>query len=400
MSANKNYPWLLFAICFLSVALGAMDSVLSAAYLPEILKDMGMNTDEDTAARTGAWINFSFLAGGTVGGIILSFLSDRLGRRIILALSLLLYGAGSGLGIFVSSWELFAATRFIVGAGVGAALVVSAVAIADTWVGRTKAIALGILSIAYPVGIIGSGLITSNISSWKMAFTVGAIPVLLSIPAYLLVKETLREAQGGSTAKKVSLADHSGSLISGMLVYGTMLIGLWSAFAWLPTWVQSLIGEDTAGGQSQRGMAVTLLGMGGLVGGLVSGWLANRWGHKLIQGICFVLCLLLSFLLFKLETVFSTRILIGSAAMGLCFGVSQGVLNDLIPNLFPLSIRSTATGLCFHAGRAFTAIAVFFVGAWAVSLGGFGNAIFIFSAVYAIGLVALLFMKKTSTTSA
>jgi len=398
MTTNKNYPYLLFVISFLSVALGAMDSVLSSAYLPEILKDMGMNTDEDTKAGTGAWINFAFLAGGTVGGIALSFLSDRLGRRNILALSLALYGAGSGLAIFATGWELFAVTRFIVGTGVGAALVVSAVAIADSWEGRTRAIALGILSIAYPVGIIGSGIITSNIPDWKIAFGIGTIPLLLALPAYLLVKETLRKSKDILSEKKVSLGDHGSSLISGMLIYGTMLIGLWSAFAWLPTWVQSLIGDNTEKGQSQRGMAVTLLGIGGLAGGLVSGWLANRWGHRMMQGICFVLCLLLSFFMFKLGETFSTRILTGSAALGFCFGISQGVLNDFIPNLFPASIRSSATGLCFHAGRAFTAVAVFFVGAWAVSLGGYGNAIFIFSWVYIIGFIALLFMKNVSTS--
>jgi len=397
MTGNKSYPYLLFVISFLTVALGAMDSVLSSAYLPDILKDMGMNADESTAARTGAWINFSFLAGGTIGGITLSFLSDRLGRKIILALSLLLYGIGSGLGAITHEWNLFALTRFLVGTGVGAALVVSAVAIADTWSGKTKAIALGILSIAYPVGIIASGLITSNISDWQIAFVVGAIPIVLAVAAYMLVKETLKSTDNDPAVKKVTLVDHSGKLLSGILIYGTMLIGLWSAFAWLPTWVQSLLGDNSADGQSQRGMAVTLLGVGGLVGGVLSGWLSKKWGDRLIQGICFVLCLLISFLLFRLEKTFSIRILIGSGLLGFCFGISQGVLNDFIPNLFPPQIRSSATGLCFHTGRAFTAIAVFFVGAWAVSLGGYGNAIFIFSAVYLIGLVSLLLMRKNNS---
>ena len=91
---------------------------------------------------------------------------------------------------------------------------------------------------------------------------------------------------------------------------------------------------------------------------------------------------------------FDQKVLIGSALLGLCFGISQGVLNYFIPELFPVQVRSSATGLCFHVGRAFTAIAVFFVGAWAVWLGGYGNAIFTFSWVYIIGLVALLFIGR------
>ena len=135
-------------------------------------------------------------------------------------------------------------------------------------------------------------------------------------------------------------------------------------------------------------------GLGELIGGIISGWLANRFGAREIQAACFILCLILSFLLFKMTKTFSDEVLIGSGLLGFVFGVSQGVLNILIPGLFPLKLRSSATGLCFHTGRAFTAIAVFFTGVWAISLGGYGNAVFIFSGVYVIGLFALIFMKK------
>ena len=98
--------------------------------------------------------------------------------------------------------------------------------------------------------------------------------------------------------------------------------------------------------------------------------------------------------MFKMITELSNAVFIGSALLGLFFGISQGVLNILIPELFPAHLRSSYTGLCFHTGRAFTAAAVFFVGALAMALGGYGNAIFTFSWVYIIGLIALLFIKR------
>jgi MFS family permease len=158
--------------------------------------------------------------------------------------------------------------------------------------------------------------------------------------------------------------------------------------------VQTLLGDTSEKGQSQRGMAVMLLGMGGIAGSIISGWLMNKWGAKLMQGICFIVCFILSFLLFKLNTKFSFQVLLGSGLLGFFFGLSQGVLNAYIPQLFPARVRSSATALCFHTGRAFTAVAVFFVGAWATQLGGYGSAIFIFSVVYIIGFIALLFIKK------
>jgi MFS family permease len=153
--------------------------------------------------------------------------------------------------------------------------------------------------------------------------------------------------------------------------------------------VQSLLGDDTQQGQSQRGLSMTLLGVGGLAGGLASGFLANRFGQRPVQAACFILCLLLAYGLFQLHSTYTATVPVGIALLGICFGVSQGVLHDYIPGLFPAAVRSAATGLCFHTGRAFTAAAVFFVGALVVWFGGYGNAIFAFSLVYIVGFAAL-----------
>ena len=65
--------------------------------------------------------------------------------------------------------------------------------------------------------------------------------------------------------------------------------------------------------------------------------------------------------------------------------------------LFPVSVRATATGFCFNIGRPFTATAVLFVGVLVSSLGGYGNALFIFSFVFAIGLIVTIFSKKDTS---
>jgi uncharacterized membrane protein len=64
-----------------------------------------------------------------------------------------------------------------------------------------------------------------------------------------------------------------------------------------------------------------------------------------------------------------------------------------IPHLFPTLIRASATGFCFNIGRLFTATVVFFIGALVIFLGGYGNAIFIFSFIFLIGLATTYFSK-------
>jgi sugar phosphate permease len=170
-----------------------------------------------------------------------------------------------------------------------------------------------------------------------------------------------------------------------------MLIGLWAIFSWIPTWIQSLIAAGDA--QKERGISMMMLGMGGLIGGFLSGWIVNAVGSRRAMLLCFSVCAILSFVLFKTNSSFSTAIYIEIAVMALFFGISQGVLSVYIPALFPVVIRGTATGFCFNTGRLFTATAVLFVGILVTTLGGYGNSLFVFSLVFVVGLVATLFSK-------
>jgi predicted MFS family arabinose efflux permease len=151
--------------------------------------------------------------------------------------------------------------------------------------------------------------------------------------------------------------------------------------------VQSL--SDAADAQKERGMSMMLLGIGGLTGGFLSGWLANALGLHRSMLLCFSACAILSFILFKTNNTISPAIYAEIAVLALFFGASQGVLSAFIPQLFPVAILATATGFCFNIGRLFTASAVLFVGVMVSALGGYGNALFIFSLIFIIGLIVL-----------
>jgi hypothetical protein len=137
-----------------------------------------------------------------------------------------------------------------------------------------------------------------------------------------------------------------------------------------------------------------LLGLGGLSGGFFSGWISNALGTRKAMGMCFMGCFILSFVLFKSNAAFSGIIFIEIALLSFMFGISQGLLSYYIPLLFPYSIRATATGLCFNTGRIFTCAAVFFIGVLVVTLGGYGNSLFVFSFVFLIGFIFLLLSKN------
>ncbi|WP_276372599.1 MFS transporter [Chryseolinea sp. H1M3-3] len=391
------YLWITFGICFLGNILGGTISTLMSVYLPVVVKtllgDVGAELN-----YVSAYINALFLVGWALGGFSWGMISDKIGRAKALTLCMGCYGLFTGLIHFASTWEQVVVLRLISGFGVGGVLVISATFLSEIWPKRSRSIMIGIVSIGFPIGVFSAGLTNYIVSDWRQAFLMGFIPFSISILSIWLLKESerWRESKKSSASMDVKFTeDVKSDLFKGAVIFGTMLIGLWAIFSWLPTWVQSLLTDSD--GQSERGLTMMLLGAGGLSGGFFSGWISNALGVRKAMMLCFLGCGCMAILLFKLNTSFSKLIYIETAALALFFGISQGLLSIYIPQLFPVHIRATATGICFNVGRLVTAVAVFFVGALVIALGGYGNTILTFSTVFVIGFVTLYFAKdKTS----
>jgi MFS family permease len=400
MSAIKlsnTYLTLLFILCFLSSAFGGTVSTLMSVYLPVVVKDLQGDLGAEELNSISGFVNALFIFGWAFGGFTWGLISDRIGRRKALLCAIACYGIFTLLTGLMPTWVGLVACRFMSGFGVGGVLVVSFTLLSEVWPQKSKAVVTGIISIAFPVGIFSAGLINFVVSSWREAFFVGAIPIILALIGIIVIRESdkwLEHREQKAVSQKLSLwysAENRRELIVGSLMFGTMLIGLWAIFSWLPTWVQSLISGD---GQKERGLSMMCMGMGGLIGGFFSGYLVNLLGLKKSMMLCFAVCSIMSFVLFKLNTTFSPLIFIEIAVLALFFGACQGVLSSYIPQLFHTGIRATATGFCFNIGRLFTATAVLFIGVLVVSLGGYGNAIFIFSTVFVVGFVVVLSIKE------
>jgi MFS family permease len=285
------------------------------------------------------------------------------------------------------------------GFGVGGVLVTTTILVSEVWEGKKRAVVLGILSISIPVGIFSAGLINYLLPAWRQAFAVGIIPLLLSVISIFVLPESKKwktdhysGTQKEKANKQLFAPQYRANLLTGSLIFGTMLIGMWAIFSWLPTWVQSF--STTPDAQHERGLSMMLMGAGGLTGGFISGWVANAIGLRKTMLMCFAVCLTMSFVLFKLNTSFSAMAYMEIAFLALFFGISQGALSAYIPELFPTVVGAAATGFCFNVGRLFTATAVFFVGALVSFLGGYGNAIFTFSFIFLVGFIATFYAKE------
>jgi len=388
------YHWQLFVICFLGNVLAGLSSTLMSVYML-VVKDLLGQVDSAQLNNVSAYINSLYFVGWAIGGLTWGLIGDRIGRARSLALAVSMYGLFTFLKGFAPSWEMILVFQFFCGFGVGGVLVINTTLLSEVWPEKSRAIFIGILSIGFPVGIFSSGAMNYFVSSWRQGFMVGALPVALGLLSLWVLKESekWKTSHAKPVENKIKMSEHRSDLFNGSVIFGSMLIGLWAIFSWVPTWVQSLL--INSDGQNERGLSMMLLGAGGLTGGFLSGWVANALGTRKAMMVCFSGCFIISFLLFKGNDTFSTITLIEIAALSFMFGISQGLLSVYIPLLFPVDIRATATGFCFNVGRFFTAAAVFFVGALVTTLGGYGNSLFAFSMVFLIGLVFLAFSKRT-----
>ena len=392
----------LFALCFISSVLGGAVSTLMSVYLPVVVRDLQGHLPPGQVNYVSGYINALFIFGWAFGGFTWGFVSDKIGRKKALLYSIGCYGIFTFFTGLVPAWKGVVLCRLMSGFGVGGELVIAMTLISEVWPQKSRAVVIGILSIAFPIGIFSAGAINIIVSSWRQGFLIGAVPVLLAVMGIFIVQESgvwlsHKNKRVTDVSNALFAANNRRQVIIGSLMFGTMLIGLWAIFSWMPTWIQSLISTDAP---KQRGLSMMFLGMGGLTGGFFSGWLVNLMGLRKSMLLCFAACTVMSFILFKTNTGFSNKIYAEIAVIALFFGASQGVLSAYIPQLFQTGIRATATGFCFNVGRLFTATAVLFIGVMVTALGGYGNAIFLFSLVFVVGLVVVLAMKDKPASMA
>ena len=391
-----------FIICYISIMFSGISSMLMSVYLPVAVKDLLGNVSGERMNTISAYINSIFIFGSMFGGFTWGYLCDKIGRSKAVIFSTALYALFTILTAFSSSWLLVGFYRFATGFGIGGIIVTTNILIAELWPKKNRAVALGIVSAAMPVGFIVAGALNNLIPEWRNAFLTGVIPLITAVVAIFVLPESLNWKQNRKSSanealfsNKLFASSYRDNLVKGSIIFGAMLIGLWAVFSWAPTWVQSIT-PDAAKANTLRGTTMMILAISGLIGSIVSGWFVNLIGLSKTMMLCFVACFIMTFVVFKLNKSISPATFIEMSVLAYFFGISQGALSVYIPSLFPTIIRASATGFCFNIGRLFTATVVFFIGALVSFLGGYGNAVFIFSFIFLIGLVTTFFSKHTT----
>jgi len=386
-----------FLLCWFACLFGGMNSTIVSANLSQILTDFLPSDSESHRLLVASIFNGIVLIGWSIGGVLSGILADSIGRKktiIILSILLLLVTLGCTL---TANWQLFAALRFLSGAMVGGLMVVTTTHIAEIVSPKKRAISLGILANSFAVGILTAGILSALLPSWKMLFLINAAIVFFIPFMYWFLKDSdLFENRSIKILNIETEVKSFKTLVMASLIFGTMLIGLWAMFSWMPTWAEESVSKE--GAKQARGIILMCLALGGIIGAFLSGFIANKIGRKPVIQYAFFSLFILSFVVFYYIQTYNIASIISTGLMGISIGLGQGSLSSFIPEMFSTKNRASSTGLSFNLGRVITGICVFFVGILVPFFGGFGNSILAFSTLFIVGLFLTFFVKETKDT--
>jgi MFS family permease len=147
--------WALCALVLGVLAVGLDATVLSVA-VPTLAKDLGASQTEIQ------WFSNAFMLALAAAMLPMGLLGDRYGRKRMMMVSLIVFGAGSAACAYATNPAFFIAARTIMGvAGAGiTVLAISSLVVLFSLVERPKAVSVwaGVSFLALPIGPTCSSL--------------------------------------------------------------------------------------------------------------------------------------------------------------------------------------------------------------------------------------------------
>jgi MFS transporter, putative metabolite:H+ symporter len=172
-------------------ALDAMDVGLISFVMAALAVQWDL---DDTTLSWIASIGFVGMAlGASLGGL----LADRIGRRQVFALTLLLYGLATGGAALAWSVGALLVFRFVTGLGLGAELPVASTLVSEYAPARIRGRVVVVLEAFWAVGwvvaaLIGYYVVPTSDSGWRWALAIGAVPALYAVVVRFGLPESAR----------------------------------------------------------------------------------------------------------------------------------------------------------------------------------------------------------------
>ena len=420
-------------------ALDAMDVGLISFIIAALTQHWGLTKGEGGLIASVGFLGMAI--GASLGGL----LADRIGRRQVFALTLLVYGLATGASALVGGLALLLIFRFLVGLGLGAELPVASTYVSEFAPARIRGRIIVILEAFWAVGwtasaVIGYFVVPASENGWRWAFAIGAVPAVYALvvrlglpesPRWLASRGRTAEAEsvvaefeasaplrataahggavGAETAtasRREELAEPAASVRADAAVvqparnrlaaiwapaYRTRTAAIWAVwfcvnFAYYGAfiWIPSILVD--AGFGLVRSFGFTLLiTLAQLPGYAVAAWLIEKWGRRLTLSVFLVGSAGSAIAFGTAET--ETAIVAAGMALSFFNLGAWGALYAVTPEIYPTSLRGTGAGWAAGFGRIASIAAPLLVPVM-LAAGGAGLTFTVFAVFFLVAAAA------------
>ena len=364
-----------------------------------------------------SWIGSIGFVGMALGATLGGLLADRIGRRQVFALTLLLFGIATGAAALSWSVGALLVFRFLIGLGLGAELPVASTLVSEYAPARVRGRVVVALEAFWAVGwilaaLIGRYVVPTSDDGWRWALALGAVPAVYAVVVRWGLPESVRflelrgrteeaeaavrrfEAAAGvdpvpsPPAEPVPRRRAAELWAPGLRTRTGALWAVWfcinfsyyGAFIWLPTLLFN------SGFELTRSFEFTLyITLAQLPGYAVAAWLIERWGRRPTLAV-FLLGSAVGAGLFASAGTETTVLVTGMVLSFFNLG-AWGALYALTPEVYPTSLRATGAGAAAGFGRIASILAPLSV-PLLIDLGGTGTVFGTFAAFFVLGAAA------------
>lgn len=353
-----------------------------------------------TLPRVAAYLISITLFGWAVGGVLGGVIGDRIGRRRTMIGSVLLYSLFTGTSALAPTWQILALTRFLTGVGIGAEWGVGTSLLQEMWPERLRTKGAGVLQAAFSGGFVVASLFWIVVggsfgASWRWMYAVGILPAIFVAVLGRKIPESERWTKVSHSLQTIgaTLRGNARNLVIAIVVSISITLGFWAISSWVPTYVATLA-PDPKSAVYYAGIAGLLYAIGEILGCIGFGLLAETWGRRwtLVFYLGGSIAITPVVFLFVHDATIVAALQIPN---GFLTGGLYGWFAVHPPELFPTSIRSSAISLIFNSARFLAMFGPIVASSLISFFGGYGLAATILSTIFAIGIVAVLFLPET-----
>ncbi len=340
------------AASFLGWTLDAFDFFVLVFVLPDIAAEFHRSVADVAFTITAT------LAMRPVGALVFGWLADRYGRRLPLMLDIIFYSIVEVLSGLAPTYHAFLFLRALYGIGMGGEWGVGASLAMEAVSARSRGFFSGLLQEGYAVGYLLAAAAFFFVFphfGWRALFFVGGAPALLTIYIRTKVPESEAWERTRPDRQRIWGAIRSNLGLLGYLVVLMTMMNLVSHGTQdlYPTFLTKQRGLDA------RAVATVALiyNVGALLGGLVFGYVSDRWGRRRAMAVAIALAgVLVPFWIYPRSLELLT---LGAFLMQFMVQGAWGVIPAHLSEVSPPEVRGLYSGLAYQLGVLLASNAAF-----------------------------------------